>query len=298
MDDFKPDHYFYVGGSHLGSMAAFMRRVKLRGGLLSRLPSFLYLNKGVRQKRSYVEMHEAEYNFNLLSSMGLRYDYQDYCSYQTGIKLTNQEIDEARREFEQLLLKANKKFHWDKKIVFIHPGMTGHTLNWPSRNYGNLVTYLNSKKTDLFFVISHTPSDERYVKAVRDELEDSFRTTDLFSRVYFFDGSQKGLRNYMAILSLADVFVGPSTGTTHLANALGIKTVGIYSPIKVQSALRWRPLYQKGLDIVTPDVICGEAHSCTLSECPYYECMSKIDAKEVGSLVIKKMSEDSDGKCH
>ncbi len=287
MQEFNPDIYIYVGGSHLGSLAALLSGVRKRLGLLSRLPSFFLLNKGVRQKRSFVEMHEAEYNLNLLRPLGLIYDYHDFCSYRPGIRLLDEEIQQAKQDFSERLVKANKHFSWDKKLIFIHPGMTGHTLNWPSRNYGRLITYLNSKCEECFYIISHTPSDEDYVNIVRDELEDSFRTSNLFEKVYFFNGAELGLRNYMAILSQADVFIGPSTGTTHLANALGVKTVGLYSPIKVQSALRWKPLYDKNLKIITPDVICGEAQKCVLNECPYYECMSKIESKEVGQEVLK-----------
>ncbi len=287
LKDFKPDHYIYVGGSHIGSFAAFVKRVKFRGGLLSRLPSFLFLNKGIRQKRSYVEMHEAEYNLNLLKRFGLTYDHKDFLQYTPGITLKQEDIKEAKTSFTEMLLKADKKFSWDKNIIFIHPGMMGHTLNWPSRNYGRLITYLNKEMPGQnFYIISHTPSDEEYISTVRDELEESFRTSDLFQSVYFFNGAQKGLRYYMHILAQAAIFVGPSTGTTHLANALGVETVGIYSPIKVQSALRWKPFYSDKVKIVTPDVICGEPQKCVLQECPYYECMSKIEAKEVAVIVI------------
>lgn len=287
ISEFKPDHYIYVGGSHIGSFAAFLKRVKFRGGLVSRLPSFFFLNKGIRQKRSYLEMHEAEYNLNLLKPLGLAYDYHDFSKYDPGVFLAPREIDKAKEQFAIQLKNEKKEFSWDQNIIFIHPGMKGHTLNWPSRNYGRLITYLNNQMPDQnFYIISYTPSDERYISVVRDELEESFRTTNLFKSVYFFDGSKKGLRFYMNILSQASVFVGPSTGTTHLANTLGVETIGIYSPIKVQSALRWKPFYSEKVKIVTPDVICGEASKCVLHECPYYECMSKIEAKEVAVLII------------
>ena len=32
-----------------------------------------------------------------------------------------------------------------KSMIVIHPGMTGHTLNWSSRNYGRLIQELNQK---------------------------------------------------------------------------------------------------------------------------------------------------------
>ncbi len=52
----------------------------------------------------------------------------------------------------------------------------------------------------------------------------------------------------MNLISNASLFIGPSTGPTHIANALGIHTISIYSPIKVQSALRWSPFFKQNLD--------------------------------------------------
>ena len=79
----------------------------------------------------------------------------------------------------------------------------------------------------------------------------------------------------------ASLFVGPSTGTTHIANALDIPQIAIYSPIKVQSALRWGP-YKQGdkVKVLVPDVVCGETKHCAGASCPYYECMSKIEVEE------------------
>jgi ADP-heptose:LPS heptosyltransferase len=87
----------------------------------------------------------------------------------------------------------------------------------------------------------------------------------------------------MAILSKAMLFVGPSTGTTHIAATLGVPVVSIYSPIKVQSSLRWGPLTKNKnkVSVLVPDVICGEVNKCALRECPYYECMGKVEVEDV-----------------
>ena len=282
---FSPSFYFYVGGTHLFSMVAFLKRVSFRGGIKSRLPSFLFLNKGVRQKRSYVEMHESEYNLNLLKPMGLNYFYQDLEKYTPSVTLKEDEKEKSFKDFVQELKKTNKNFDEKQNLIFIHPGMNGHTLNWPTRNYGRLVTSLDRKMgSKNFYVISHTPSDEEYVRVVRDELENEFKKSDLYNRVYFFNGAEKGLRHYMGVLSHADVFIGPSTGTTQLANILDVYTVAIFSPIRVQSALRWKPFFVDKLKVIVPDTICGEIHKCDV-DCPYYQCMAKIEASDVSSEV-------------
>ena len=84
------------------------------------------------------------------------------------------------------------------------------------------------------------------------------------------------------MLANATKFIGGSTGPTHLAAALGIDLIAVYSPIRTQSAYRWRPVNAGSVpEIITPDVVCGEDRFCAGQSCPYYECMGKIEVKDV-----------------
>jgi ADP-heptose:LPS heptosyltransferase len=115
--------------------------------------------------------------------------------------------------------------------------------------------------------------------------------TSLSKRLYYFNGQKNGLRNYIGIRQNAALFVGPSTGPTHIAAVLGVPTVTLFSPIKVQSSLRWGPLSknQDKIKVLVPDVICGEVNNCALKACPYYECMGKIEVEDVVNQAISIM---------
>ena len=89
----KPTHYFYVGGGYLPNFVSWLLRIPFRGGLKSRWHTYLFLNKGTRQKRSMVTMHEMEYNLNLLAPMGIDYNYQDKNIYSPEISITQDEKD-------------------------------------------------------------------------------------------------------------------------------------------------------------------------------------------------------------
>ncbi|EQC49700.1 glycosyltransferase family 9 protein [Bacteriovorax sp. DB6_IX] len=157
--------------------------------------------------------------------------------------------------------------------------MTGHTLNWPSRNYARLIKRLELIYPGKYnYIISHTPSDNPYLIGMKDELKDFGAHK---SSVVYFNGALKGLENYLTILKNAAAFIGPSTGTTHLAATLKVPVVGIYSPIKAQSALRWGPSGTGQVEVVTPDVVCGEVLKCAGESCPYHECMSKIEVDDL-----------------
>lgn len=282
---FRPSHYFFVGGSHVPSLVAFLKRIGFRGGLKSKWQTFLFLKDGVRQKRSIVAMHESEYNLELLRPLIDNIHSKEL--YRPHIEVTTEEVEKAWHLFQDDC--TNKGIRINSNLIVIHPGMTGHTLNWSSRNYGRLITRLIQRSSGKFtFVISHTPSDERFLKGLREELmlfDDICKDS-----VYFFDGSVHGLRNYMAFLTKCHLFIGPSTGTTHIANVLGLKTIALYSPIKVQSAARWKPFNSDKLKVLVPDVVCGEQFECAKEACPYYECMAKIEVDDVIN-VIKNMLE-------
>ncbi len=285
----KPTHYLYVGGGYLPNFISWLTRISFRGGLKSRWHTYLFLNKGVRQKRSMVTMHEMEYNLNLLSPLGIDYNYKDILHYSPEIHISQDELGMHFNSFKKNLIKEG--IEPDRKMVFIHPGMTGHTLNWSSRNYARLILKFEQRFSEKFlFVISHTPSDNAFLQGLKEILsrkENKF----LQKRIYFFNGQKDGLRNYMSVLAHASVFVGPSTGTTHIAAVLGVPVVTIYSPIKIQSSLRWGPLpkNKEKTKILVPDVICGEVKKCSLKECPYYECMGKVEVEDVLKQAITIM---------
>lgn len=281
INEFRPTHYFFMGGDRLINWMAFFLRVPFRGGLKSKWSTFFLLNKGVRQQRSIVAMHESEYNLDLLKPMKIHYKTQDLKDLGPAIRLSVEEKKAALAHFYERLAKEGKKT--GAPMIFIHPGMTGHTLNWPSRNYGRLITRMERNFPGKFlFVVSHTQADEPFLQGIRDHLQYTKEPVP-HERLVFFDGGLRGLRHYMSVLSHASLFIGPSTGTTHIANILGVRTIALFSPIKVQSSLRWGPFYRdsKKLKIMVPDVVCGESFTCAGQSCPYYECMSKIEVEDV-----------------
>jgi len=270
----NPDTYIYVGGSHAVSFIAWFLRVTNRGGLISRLPSFIFLNKGIRQPRRLAVMHESEYNLNLLSAFNFEYDYKNKQKYYPRIKIP----ENLENEVLQFL---KPKINIDQYIV-IHPGMTGHTLNWPIKSYARLIRLLFEKYNDKFtYIISYTPADLPVINEIKEYFNNS-SYKNVSESIFYYDGSVKGLGYYMALIKNAKYFIGPSTGPTHLASLLKVPLTALFSPIKTQSALRWGPYYQNNFNsVIVPEVVCGEENKCSKEKCPYYECMGKIEVDDV-----------------
>ena len=228
---FTPSHYFYVGGDTIANTIAMLSGTPFRGGLLSKANTFLTLNNGVRQKRSQALMHESDYNLELLKPLNTKLNIDK------NISVVFEDISDEKKQFQEIL--KDHDIDTKAKLIFVHPGMTGHTLNWPINFYSDFVVRLGEEKSNYCFVISHTPSDKKYIDEFNKHLP-----RDHKAKLIYFDGSKKGIVHYLKILSTADLFIGPSTGTTHMANLVGLKQIGIYSPLKVQSSKRWGPLRQ------------------------------------------------------
>jgi ADP-heptose:LPS heptosyltransferase len=257
-------HYLYVGGDHLASFLALILMFnKWRGGLLSRWPSFLFLNRGVRQKRSEALQHEVAYNCDLLAPLGIKAN-----------------LDALKKES---LFRVEKIQQQDYMVV--HPGMTGHTRNWSSKSYAEIIKDI-LELSHLQVIISSVPKspDEQYVGPLREVFAEE-------KRVLFWE-NREGLRPFMVLLKGASLFIGPSTGPTHLANALGVPVLGIYSPVKIQQARRWGPFFELNsrakAKILWPSAVdCPQRLRCSLQSCPFYDCMEtlKISREELKSYL-------------
>ena len=110
-------------------LAVLFSGARYRIGPLSKWWSWLCYNYGRRQNRSAVEMHEADYNIQLLRELGITVSDTWERSYL--------QVDEAARQ-NALKFFAEKGISRRFKTVALHPGMAGSALNWPESHYINL----------------------------------------------------------------------------------------------------------------------------------------------------------------
>lgn len=82
-------------------------------------------------------------------------------------------------------------------------------------------------------------------------------------------------KQWLGVLSGATAVVGPSTSVVHLSAAMGVPTIGLYSPIRVQRAKRWGP---RGVQVIVhePTVLCPASSKCLGADCPFFDCMELL----------------------
>ncbi len=282
----KFTHYVYFSGSTLPNFVAWLKRIKVRAGIKEGFGS-IFLNHGQNQRRDFIEMHETEYNLNLLQSLGIRYLASERSLLETKLTVDKNSATKTLARFGQEVIKDGVEYN--NELIFLQPGAPGLHPVWSSRNLGSLIEKLEKNYPDRFtYIISYTLKDKPFLEGLKLQLGKK-KNDNLRGKVYFFDGALQGLRYYMEVLSHAKLFVGHAVGPYYLANALGVKTIGLYLPLKSVSAFRWAPFHldTSRSKVVVPEVVCAEDNKCTLNKCPYYECMGRIEVDSIFQMAAE-----------
>ncbi len=191
--------------------------VPLRIGPVSKMYSIL-LNKRVWQHRSEGRKHEADYNLELLEAFGIPPTRKP-----TTFVLTEDEKRTAKKVLE------SHRLSFKKPIVILHPGSGGSSARWPLSHFMQLGDQLQLDGCDV--VVTGGPGEDyQYIMI------------DNMHRIpVFIAAGSVTVRELAAIFSCADLVVTNSTGPLHVAVALGVPTVSIFSPIPTCHPVRWGP---------------------------------------------------------
>lgn len=258
-----------------------------RIGPLSKIHSFFFFNRGTRQRRSLVEMHEADYNLQLLRKLGIRVPTQ---ALPTSVGVRLERIEWAQEYLRERGYQPDPDR--SARLIAIHPGMGGSALNWPENYYVELTKSL--LKEGHTVVLTGGPTEEHLLERIRSEITENRERLISFSGIEPGSTPPKPLSvDYLAALfTEAAVVVAPSTGPLHVAVALGKGVVSFYPPIRVQSAVRWGPYTtdEDARSILVPEVYCGEDFKCRGSVCNYYPCMKTILPRQALDEVNRQLS--------
>ncbi|MCU0332268.1 MAG: glycosyltransferase family 9 protein [Ignavibacteriaceae bacterium] len=238
------------------SLMMFLAGIKNRIGTGYRWYAFLF-NKKVFEHRKHGEKHELEYNINLLKKIDV--GIQDFSN---EIKF-HMQIDEVSSAKINSILDE-KGFESGNKIVIIHPGSGGSSVDLPKEKLIEL-TRMISNLNNVTIIITGSKSEFAECK----EFEISKSVINL--------AGQLDLSLLKALINKADLFISNSTGPMHIAAALGVHVIGFFPKILSCSQKRWGP-YTEKKSIFIPTIDCS---NCTRQQCEKLNCMNSIDIGKV-----------------
>lgn len=215
--DNKPDIAVSFQAPWWVNYALWIEKIHTRAGVQSQWHSFLFLNKGLRQRRSLATQHEADYNLDLLLH-AFAINEETLQEKTPTLKLT-------AKDDPNLL----EKYHLQvQKYVIVHPGMAGSALNWPIPHY---IEFIEKAMSTYPIVLTGTAADEPWLKDIKAHFKNNSQVQCLQSLL--------SPTELFLVLKNAKAVVVPSTGVAHLAASLGTPVLGLYSPLRVQHPRRW-----------------------------------------------------------
>ncbi|MCW8804039.1 MAG: glycosyltransferase family 9 protein [Ignavibacteriaceae bacterium] len=238
------------------SLMMFLSGIKNRIGTGYRWYSLLF-NQKVFEHRKYAQKHELEYNINLLGKIGI--DNKGF------LKELDFHLKVDKKSSEKInSILSEKGFSSTNKIVTVHPGSGGSSVDLPKERLIEL-TRLLSKIKNVTIVITGSRNEV--------ELSKEFEVGETVVNL----AGQLDLSLLKALINKANIFISNSTGPMHIAAALGVHVIGFFPKILSCSQKRWGP-YTKKRIIFIPTIDCS---NCTREQCEKLDCMNSIDIGRV-----------------
>ncbi|MFQ5559974.1 MAG: glycosyltransferase family 9 protein, partial [Nitrospinota bacterium] len=180
-------------------------------------------------------------------------------------------LSHKEREKANTILKRYNLF--GKKLVGIHLGAGYPSKIWSVDKFGTLIR-------KVFLEYGYTPivvggRDDKLIARGIHEVLDECEGVVLAGEV--------NLKGTAALLERCSLFIGNDSGPAHIAGALGIPAVVIFS--MANSPERWHPCGGQ-VSLVYKDVPCK---GCERSVCSDKRCLDLITAEDVFSEVSKVM---------
>jgi heptosyltransferase-2 len=242
----------------------WIARIPLRVGTGYRWYSFLF-NKKMYEHRKTAQRHELEYNLNLLSVINCPADFNDV------VPALNVEPSALETVRAFLHRSGIEKEH---RIVILHPGSGGSARDWKPENFGALGKRL-AKLPNVKVVITGGAGEDEIVNKVQ-EIVGSAALTIL---------NELRLIEYAALAKLSSLFISNSTGTIHIAAAVGTPVIGLYPQIVPLSAPRWGP-YTENKMIFSPKNKPLDCTVCLREKGSVCNCMDSISVDEVYEAAV------------
>lgn len=233
-----------------GKQAGIPQRV----GTSHRWWHWISCNERVSFSRRKSDLHEAQSNIKLLAPFGIDVTGTDALSALSGLR--RPEVTAA----------VSGMLRTDRKRVILHP-LLGSGVGWGLHNHAALIRALDPQQWQV--IVTGTAAEaERY----RNDLPlDLPHVVDA--------GGRFSLSELMALIGSCDALVAASTGPLHIAAALGIRAIGLYSMRRPIHPGRWAPLGPDAHALVhdTNCEACASGKPC--------DCITRIEPRRVLSLL-------------
>jgi heptosyltransferase-2 len=248
------DAAFLLHRSLTKAMLVFLAGIPIRVGYDTKKRK-AFLTHPVKEE---TKMHRSDYYLNVIESYGIPVlNRTCYLSLPA----------EATAKAEELLKKAGINH---EPFIIVNPGGNWNMKRWPKENYRKLIKQLALKNK---IVITGSQKDISLAKEI---------SQDVLPRPAILAG-QTGLKELMGIMQKASLIISADSGPLHVANALGVKTIGIFGPTRREIT---GPKGSGPAIILQKEVGCN-VDACYHLTCPDNICMQAVTVEDVLDAIKK-----------
>ncbi len=240
----KFDRVFDLFGNPRTAIQVLFSGIKDRYGFDNRFRSFVY-NHIYQRLQKGKHYHQTELYCNFFNYFGLK------CEYTHPIlKMPENVIKKAKEAIPQEYANL-------KPFVAVNPNSTFPTRAWPEKNIIDFINFWY-EKTKVPVMLTWGKGEEA-------------TSQNIIKKV----GSEKAfmhkpvkLNEFVALLSLLDVFISGDSGPMHMAWATGTKVVSLFGPT---TEIDVEPLGEQNITLVAKEVDCLRCHKeyCSSKKCMY-----------------------------
>jgi ADP-heptose:LPS heptosyltransferase len=209
----RPDAVLFLRPDPAWAWCAFAARVRRRIGTRHRWQS-LFFNERVPVRRRDSGRHEAECNALVAEPLGVGLPIPE-----VRLRVPQAYRIQARSQLRERGLDPGVAY------AVVHPGSHGSSPNWPAGHYVELVQLLAAEGR--LVLVTSGPRERELARSVAGDHGLPLEPTDLGTLAALLEG--------------AATVVSGSTGPMHLAAALGVSVVALFSAHHPHTAARWGP---------------------------------------------------------
>ncbi len=218
----------------------------MRGWLLKKKEKFT--GKSIHQIQSYMNL------------VNLYFDRKVKGFFKNSLIVNEDETKKA-----QGILKSNG-IELNKRIIGISPFTAyGKAKEWGQGRFIDLINRIFMSEKNVSILIFGSAKDEETLQIIKNSVK---------KEVVVIAGSYS-LREAITVISICDIFIGNDSGLLHVADGLGISSIGLFGPTSPKTT---SPIGKK-TETVYKSVKCSP---CTFRECPTdHKCMANIKVEEI-----------------
>ncbi len=236
---------------------AHKARIPVRIGVMRRWYQVLTCNRLLNFSRKKSDLHEAQLNLKLLAPFGIH------------------EVPERQKmnewyglsDVQSLSPELTALFDPAKYNLILHPTSKGSAVEWPLSQYAALIDLLDPSRYRIF--ITGTDADAEYIGTQLPF--DRPNVENMCGRL--------SLNELVSFIKNAEGFIAASTGPLHLAAALGLHAIGLFSSRRPIHPGRWAPLGPRARYLVDDENCrnCRNGQRC--------DCIRRIPPERISSIL-------------